>query len=435
MLILPGWLITDANSPARRGWGLRIVGNEVADVSPSDQLIGMHPDEERIDAPDAICLPGFVNSHVHMYGVLAHGIDAQQPPSGFKSFLEDYWWPQVEDALDQSMIEAATDWVCAEMLKTGTTTFCDILEAPFALPDALLVEREVVKRHGIRGVLSFEATERAGDKIAEAGLRANVELVEASLDDSLVSGLMSFHTTFTCSDGFIRRAFEVGADNGIVTHAHANESKFEGDWCQNRYGHSTFEHYDELGVAGPMFLASQCVQLTKRDREIIADQGVRVSHMPLSNCEVGGGIAPVPELLDAGVTVGLGSDGYINDFFEVMRGAFLLAKARRLDPAVMPANTVLSMATEGGAEALGLHQVGRLEVGWSADLQLVDGNFPTPVTANNIFEQLLLWRSHRDVRDVMVAGKWRVRGGEVLDADIEQLRARVQSEAQRLWTN
>ena len=135
------------------------------------------------------------------------------------------------------------------------------------------------------------------------------------------------------------------------------------------------------------------------------------------------------------MTLGLGSDGYINDFYEVMRGAFLLAKARRLDPGVMPATTVLNLATEGGARALGLEKVGRLDIGWSADLQLVDATFPTPLTEHNIFDQLVLWRSHRDVSDVMVAGRWRVRRGEVLDADLDQMRARTHEEANRLWSH
>ena len=100
--------------------------------------------------------------------------------------------------------------------------------------------------------------------------------------------------------------------------------------------------------------------------------------MPLSNCEVGGGIAPVPDLVAAGVTVGLGSDGYITDFFEVMRGAFLIHKAYRQDPRVMPASLVWRLATEGGAQALGFSNVGRLAPGWQADLQLIDSVFPTP---------------------------------------------------------
>jgi cytosine/adenosine deaminase-related metal-dependent hydrolase len=433
VLILPEWLVTSHDAAPRRDWGLRVVGSRVAEVGPAAQLIAAHPDDERVDAPRRVALPGFVNTHVHLYGVLAHGIAAATAPDGFWSFLESYWWPQVEDAIDAEMIAVAADWVCAEMLCSGTTTFYDILEAPHALPDALLTEKEVVERRGLRGVLSFEATERAGPEIAAAGLRENLDLIAACRDGDLVSGLMCYHATFTCSGEFIRRAFELAAGQGVLTHAHANEGTYEGLWCKQRFGKSTFEYYDDLGVASPSFLASQCVQLTDRDRAIIAERGIRVSHMPLSNCEVGGGIAPVPELIEAGVPVGLGSDGYINDFYEVMRAAFLLHKARRLDPGVMPAATVLGLATEGGAGVLGLDRVGRLDVGWSADLQLVDSDLATPVTVHNLVEQLVLWRNHSNVSDVMVAGRWRVRNGELLGADIDQMRARVHEQANRLW--
>ncbi len=433
-LILADWLVSAADTEPRPGWGLRVVGGTVDAVGSHDELRAAYPDDGIVVGAGQVLLPGFVNAHVHLYGVLAHGIPVDEAPDGFWSFLDGYWWPKVEDALDRDMIAAAADWVCAEMLRSGTTTFYDILEAPNALPDALLAEKEVVENRGIRGVLSFEATERAGADIAELGLVENVKLIEACQNSKLVSGMMCYHTTFTCSADYIRRAFELAAEHHVLTHAHCNEGIHEPQWCEENLGMRTLEFYADLGVAGPQFMASQCVQLSDREREIIAETGVRVTHMPLSNCEVGGGIAPVPELLDAGVTVGLGSDGYINDFYEVMRGAFMLHKARLLDPGTMPAATVLGMATEGGAQALGLERVGRLEPGWSADLQLVDAAFPTPATRHNLVDQLVLWRNQSHVRDVMVAGDWRVRSGDVLEADLDMLRARTHEQARRLWS-
>ena len=379
-------------------------------------------------------MPGFVNAHVHLYGTLAHGIPpAQNPPTDFWSFLDDYWWPLVEDALDIDMISAATDYVCAEMLRSGITSFYDILEAPNALPGALLAQKEIVERRGLRGLLSFEATERAGTRIAQLGLQENLELIDACRGGGLVGGVMCWHTTFTCSGEFIIEAFEAAADRGVLSHAHVNEGVHEGEWCEKNLGMRTLEFYDTLGIAGSGLLASQCVQLSKREREILAGRGIRVSHMPLANCEVGGGIAPIPELADAGTVIGLGSDGYINDFYAVMRGAFLVHKARLQDPGVMPADRVLQMATTGGAEALGLDNVGHLDVGWAADLQVVNLDLPTPLTEHNLFEQLVLWRSHHDVRDVMVAGVWRVKNHQVLDVDLGELRARTQEQAKRLW--
>jgi cytosine/adenosine deaminase-related metal-dependent hydrolase len=244
---------------------------------------------------------------------------------------------------------------------------------------------------------------------------------------------MCYHTTFTCSADFIRQAFELGEAEDVSVHMHASEGTYEPEHALGNFGGRTFEYYERLGVTGSRMQASQCVQVSPAEIDILARRGVRVTHMPLSNCEVGGGIAPVPDLLAAGVTVGLGSDGYVTDMFEVMRGAFLIHKAHRQDPRVMPANIVWRLATEAGAEALGLASVGRLAPGWQADLQLIDAALPTPVEAWNLYDQLLLYRSRRDVRDVMVAGQWRVRNGVVLGVDEEALRARAHAAARNLW--
>jgi cytosine/adenosine deaminase-related metal-dependent hydrolase len=433
-LVVAGWLVTATDEPPRRDWAVRVTGDRIDRVGPTDELRTDHPDDPVHDARGHIVMPGFVNAHVHLYGTLAHGIPNDDPPDGFWSFLEDYWWPKVEDALDHDMIAAAADYVCAEMLRSGTTTFYDILEAPRAVPDALAVEKEVVEARGLRGLLSFEATERAGPEVARLGLEENTGFIDSCRPGDLVGGMMCWHTTFTCSADYIGEAFAEAQARGVMSHAHCNEGVHEGRWCEENVGKRTVELYDDLGVAGPGFVASQCVQLSDRERELIAERDVKVTHMPLANCEVGGGIAPIPELHAAGVTIGLGSDGYVNDFYEVMRGAFLVHKARLLDPGVMPAGVVLGMATEGGAAALGLDQVGRLQPGWSADLQVIDAAFPTPVTEHNLFEQVVLWRNHTHVRDVMVAGAWRVLGNEVLDADLDALRARTREQALRLWS-
>ena len=436
-ILWPSWLLADASAPPVAGHGVRVIDGLVDAVGPVDSLMADYPDDSVLEFPDQVVIPGFVNAHVHMYGLLAHGIPLDAAPSGFWPFLEDFWWPKVEDRLDHAMLVAAADWACTEMLRSGTTTFLDILEAPNALPGGLDVQADVVRRAGIRGILSFEATERSGSEVGVAGLEENQHFVEACRRGSgkdLLSGLISIHTLFTCSDEFVREAFGRALELGVLVHAHCNEGVHEGEWCEAHHGHRTLEHYAALGVAGPNFLASQVVHLSDIEQRIVAEHGVRCSHMPLANGEVGGGIAPIPELLDAGVTVGLGSDGYINDMYEVMRSAFLIHKARLRDPGVMDAHRVLAMATTGGGAALALERVGRLAPGWSADLQVVDGRFPTPVTEANLAEQLVLFRTAHHVEAVMVAGQWRVRSGQIVGVDPDQQRARLHEQALRLWS-
>lgn len=433
-LILADWLITSAAEEPRRKWGVRVVDSVIDDVAPHAKLREKYPEDDVHDAVGHVLAPGFVNAHVHLYGVLAHGIPLDRAPADFWGFLADFWWPLVEDALDHEMICAATDYVCAEMVHSGVTSFYDVLEAPHAILDALAAQREVVLQRGLRGVLSFEATERVSAENGQQGLEENARFIDlCRREGGLVQGLMCYHTTFTCSADFIRQAFAMAAERDVLTHCHCNEGVHEPQYALEHFGRRTLEYYNDLGVTGPEMMASQCVQLSERERAILAESGVRVTHMPLSNCEVGGGIAPVPELVEAGVTLGLGSDGYINDFFEVMRGAFLIHKANHQNPQVMPAHEVWYLATEGGARALGWEDVGRLAPGWAADLQVIDAALPTPAAGHNLYEQLLLWRNHRHVRDVMVAGQWRVRDGVVLNADMAALQARVQENARRMW--
>lgn len=438
-LILPSFLITTAQKPPKQNWGVRVVEDKISEVGPNADLKAKYPEDTIVEGTDQVLAPGFVNAHVHLYGVLAHGIplpDPEQAGGEGWGFLDDFWWPLVEDALDQEMICAATDWVCAEMIRSGITAFYDILEAPMAIPGALVAQKEVVDRRGLRGILSFESTERVSRENGQLGLEENRQFVEhcrLMQNRSLVEGLICFHTTFTCSAEFIKQSFALGEELGCSVHMHCNEATFEPEYALEHFGNRTLEYYDSLGVTGPRMQASQCVQLSEREIEIIAENGIRVTHMPLSNCEVGGGIAPVPQMLARDITIGLGSDGYVNDFFEVMRGAFLIHKAAHQNTEVMPADTVFYMATEGGARALGWDDVGRLAPGYRADLQLIDAVFPTPAKPHNLYDQLVLWRNHSHVRHVMVAGRWRVRNGQVLEADLPAMRARVHQNAERMW--
>jgi 5-methylthioadenosine/S-adenosylhomocysteine deaminase len=437
-LILPDWLIADTRTAPCAGWGVCISGDEIVDAGPHAELRTRYPAAQVWAAPGQALAPGFVNTHTHLYGVLAHGIPLAKAPEGFWPFLKEFWWPLVEDRLDAAMIRAATELRCAQMLQSGVTAFYDCTEAPNSLPGILPAQAEVVRRLGMRGQLSFEATQRVSAENGQLGLRENAEFIDACRaapgGRALVSGLMCFHTTFTCSAAFIRQAFELAAARGALTHMHVSEGVHEPEYALEHFGKRPLVYYDGLGVAGAGMLASQCVQVDAAEIELMAERGVRASHMPLSNCEVGGGIAPVPQMLAKGVALGLGSDGYVDDFFEVMRGAFLIHKANLRDPRVMPAQTVWQLATEGGASVLGLEKVGRLLPGWQADAQLIEiDTLPTPPAEHNLYEQLLLYRNHTHVLATLVAGQPRVQAGQVLGVDLMALIAHTREAAARLW--
>ena len=434
-ILLAQWLLHSADAPPEREWGVAIEGDSVAAIGPHADLRRQFPHAEVVVATDCVITPGFINAHHHMYGVLSHGIPLDRAPKDFWAFLEEFWWPRMEDALDPEHIRAAVDMACLEMVRSGVTTFYDVLEAPMALPGCLEAEAEVVGRWGLRGALSFEATQRVSEENGQLGLRENADFIDTCRDGGgLVSGLMCFLTTFSCDAGFIRQAFELGEKHGALVHFHCSEGRYEPDYAIKHFGMRPLEYYAKLGVLSPRAFASQCVQIDAHEIELLAEHGVRVSHMPLSNCEVGGGIAPVPALLEAGVPVSLGTDGYVNNTFALMRGAFLIHKAHREDPQTMPARTVWKMATLHGAHDLDMaDRLGQLKPGYAADLVLIDPDTPTPLSASNLMDQLLLWREPANIRSVMCAGRWLVRDREVIGMDEARIRAKCREAAARLW--
>jgi 5-methylthioadenosine/S-adenosylhomocysteine deaminase len=389
-----------------------------------------------IDAKEKIAIPGLICTHNHMYGVLTHGMPIRTPPSSFYQFLQDFWWPHVEDRIRQSDIAAATQMACVLMAKTGTTTFADILEAPNSTPNALETEAKIVKRSGLRGILSFEASERAGEDKAENALKENANFIQRRnhRQSEMVTGMMCTHTLFTCSTQFLEKARDLGKQLGVGIHIHLEEGRYESEYSMKHYSKLPIEVYEDLGFLNSKLLASQCVHTEPREMEIMRRHGVKLSHMPLSNCEVGGGIAPVPEFLQAGLTVGLGTDGYVTDMFQVMRAAFLIHKARLEDASAMPAPRVFEMATIQGAKALGLEKsVGSIETGKQADIVLLEPSFPNPVTTQNVYSQLVAHGDGKDVDTVLVAGKVLVKDGEI--KTVNELRAKREccEAALKLW--
>jgi 5-methylthioadenosine/S-adenosylhomocysteine deaminase len=433
LLILPEWLIVSAKELPRRGWGVRVVGDTISAVGSNDELTKKFPDDQILRADGQVLSPGFVNAHTHLYGVLAHGIPLSKAPDGFWPFLKDFWWPLVEDRIDLPMLRAATEWQCQQMLRSGVTSFYDCLEAPNALPGCLDTEAEVVSRLGLRAILSFEATQRVNQENGQLGLQENYNFARSRPHGDRIQGLICFHTTFTCSAEFIQQAFRMAEELDCLVHMHLSEGTFEPQQALEKFGMRPVQYYEKLGVLGSRMLASQCVQLDPVEVGLLAKHGVRAAHMPLSNCEVGGGIAPVPQMAAAGVTLGLGSDSYIDNFFEVMRGAFLIHKANGLDPRLMPADLVYYLATVGGARALNLQNVGRIEPGWKADLQLIASDFPTPAGEWNLYDQLILYRNPEHVRTVMVDGRILLRDGELQTDHDPQARQALHAQSARLW--
>ena len=415
-------------------WGVRIQGDRITQVGPNDTIVPGEGDTV-LDVLDQMILPGFINGHNHMYNVFSRGISTDAVVTEFSSFLDDFWWPYIENRITPELAALTAQWSCAEQLDSGVTTQFDILEAPNAIPGGLEAEAEAIRKVGMRSILTFEACERMGKENGQVGLKENADFIKHHAGDDLITGAMSIHTLFTCPPDYVKQGRAMARELGAKFHMHLSESVFEPNWCaEHMDGKRPVLIYDELGCLDKDVIASQVVQVNQEEIDAMGRSGATAVSMPLSNCEVGGGIAPVTELLEAGVQVGLGTDGYINNFFEVMRGAFLIHKANRQDPQAMGARQVYRMATDMGARALGMENLGRIAPDMLADVITVKMfDTPTPINEKNVYDLLILARNPADVRNVFVGGRQVKRDGTLTTLDRDALREQVRQACARFW--
>lgn len=412
--------------------GVCVENDVIVDVGKEEDV--RRKCENDITLRGRIVMPGLIDLHRHLYGILTRGMPVNKAPRDFRDFLEDLWWPYVEDKLDKDLIYVAAKASALEALKYGTTTIVDILEAPYSLPNSLEVERKALYDVGLRGFLSFEVTERAGTKVRDLSLAENENFIIKTKNDPLVKGMMATHTTFTCSKETLLTALDIAKKHNSKILLHLEEGDYEKLYSYVVYKKLPVEWYESLGFLGPHIIAAQFVTTEPKELMILKKHQVNLVHVPLSNCEVGGGIAPAAEALDLGLKVGLGTDGYITNMFEVMRFTFLIHKARLKDPRTMPAEQVFNMATSFGEIILG-EKIGRIEKDYKADLVLLEFRFPEIITSENLVTLLVLWGAdYAKIHTVIVNGKIMIENGKHVSLDEDTLVSELKKASLELWS-
>lgn len=430
--IMAGMLVCSSDK-VLRDYALIYEDDIIVDIVPNSKVRG---DSWIIDARDCIVCPGFVNAHNHMYGVISHGTPLHCNARTLKPRLEQYWWPQVEDRITPDLVKLTTRYACVDMTRNGITCFDDTLEAPFAIPGALAQEADIVEACGLRGVLGFEATQRISIQNGLAGLQENRDFIirQRERGAKLVRGIMCAHTTFTCDTDFLRTAYKMAVELDDSLQIHLCESVDEGRYCLEKYGKFAAEVYNELGILSERLLASQCVVMDPSELDMMGRENIRVSHQPISNANSGNGIAPVREMLDHGINVGLGTDGEVGSMMEIMRTTYYIHKARRMtsvDVITMP--EIFRMATFMGAKAVGIQDVGALKAGMQADYLAISMDAPTPFNEGNSISQLIMYRNSSDISRVVVAGETLMENKKLLTLDEERIKADMREATDEYW--
>lgn len=372
-----------------------------------------------IDARGGIVMPGLVNTHTHLPMSLFRGLADDLP---LEKWLPEHIFPAETRHVNPETVRTGTLLSCAEMLLSGTTTCCDGYFYEDAV--AMAVQEAGIRAVAGQGMVDFPTPDAPDPK-------KNLEVALAFVDrwknrDPRILPSIFCHSPYTCSAQTLVRAKQGANEAGVLFQVHAAETKNEAALSGVPAGTSVIKYLDDLGVLDENTLASHCVWINAADISILGSRGTGVSHNPESNMKLASGIAPVPAMIDAGIPVGLGTDGCASnnnlDMFEAMDFAAKLHKAASQDPTVMGAATVVRMATIDGARTLGIDSLtGSLEAGKAADLVIVDTRRPHLVPMYHPESHLVYAVRGADVSHVMVEGELLVKDGRLVRTEVEKV--------------
>ena len=427
-LLLEGaWVLTQNRDREVFSPGaVAVRGEEIVAVGPPADLKARYQAARTLTYPQGLILPGLINAHTHAAMSLFRGLADDLP---LEEWLNSYIFP-AERCLTRNHVYWGTKLAVAEMLLSGTTTFCDM----YLFADAVA---QAVADTGIRAVVGEVLYDFPSPNYGPpaAGLIFSENLCRAWQDHPLVSIAIQPHAVYTCSPDLLQQCGELADKYKTRLIIHLSETQQEVADCQARYGVTPVAHLHRLGLLTARLVADHAVVLTEADQELLAASGTGVAHCPESNMKLASGLAPVAELLDRGVPVGLGTDGCASnnnlDLFQEMDTAAKLQKVRYLDPTRLPATAALDLVTRGGAAILGLaSQVGALTPGRKADLVVLDLNQPHLTPLYDPYSHLVYAAGGADVQTVMVNGRLVVQDRRVLTFDLEETMARARELAQ-----
>ena len=419
IIIVNGIVLTmDSNRSILDPGAIVMKDGRIIAVGAKESLENRFKAKETIDATGKLVMPGLINTHTHASMVIFRGFADDLP---LQEWLENYIWPAEAKYITPETVHLGTLLAIAEMIHSGTTTFNDMyfFEDEVAKAAKLAGMRAVVGE----GVLDFPTPNK---KTPLEGLEYTEMLIKKWQDDPLITVAVAPHAPYTCSSEVLKAAKDLSDKYNVPLHTHLSETKKEVKAIKKKYGLSPVAYLNELGILDDNLIAAHCVHLTKEDISLIVQRKVGVAHNPESNMKLASGVALIPDLLDAGAKIGLGTDGAASnndlDMFEEMDTTAKLHKVLKFDPTVIDAKTVVEMATIGGAKILGLDdQIGSIEEGKRSDIIILNLNKPHLTPLYNPYSQIVYATDAADVETVIIEGMVVMRNHKILTINEEEI--------------
>jgi 5-methylthioadenosine/S-adenosylhomocysteine deaminase len=422
LLVKAAWVLS--LNPAHKIFApgaVAIKGAHIVAVGPQDEIAARFAAARVLDYPQGLILPGLINAHTHAAMALFRGLADDLP---LEEWLNSHIFP-AEKHLDYQFVYWGTKLAVAEMLLSGTTTFCDM----YLFTDAVA---QAVVDTGIRAVVGEVLYDFPSPNYGKPdnGLRFTEDLCRTYQGHPRVRVAVEPHAVYTCSPDLLEKSKALADAHNTRWIIHLSETAREVADCLEHYGDTPVGHLHRLGLLADNTVADHAVALTDRDMELLAASAAGVAHCPESNMKLASGMAPVADLLARGVPVGLGTDGCASnnnlDMLGELDTAAKLAKVRGLDPTALPAREALALATRQGARVLGLEgETGMLAPGLKADLVVIDLDQPHLTPVYDPYSHLVYAATGADVQTVIVEGRILVEDRQILAFDVAETLARA----------
>ena len=427
ILIINATIITmDKQHKIYKNSSLAIQGDKIKYINNDNLQV---PSKKTIDAAGMIIMPGLINTHTHAAMTIFRGFADDLP---LMDWLNNYIWPAEEKYINKKTVKLGTQLAAIEMIKSGTTTFNDMY---FFEDETATVCKEI----GIRAVLG-EAFIDIPQPVFKVEPDYYKMLIEKYKTDTLIRPAIVAHATYTCSTGLLQKLKKESDKFNLPFHIHIAETEFEFENFKRERNMTPVAYLDSIGVLDHKTIAVHSVHLSDDDIEIYRKRDVKVSHNPESNLKLASGISPIVKFLTAGIKVGLGTDGAASNnnlnMFEEMNMVAKVQKAMNKDTTVLPADTVLKMATIDGAKVLGIDNItGSLEEGKKADIIFIDLNKPHLTPMYNPYSHLVYAVQGSDVDTVIINGKIVMKNRKLITINENEVIEKVNKLAAKIKEN
>lgn len=440
MIITNGRIITWAEpNQILEGQEILIQNGKIVSIEPEGQLKAKFPQEEVLDANGQLIMPGNICAHTHFYGAFSRGMAIPgEAAVNFQQILEKLWW-KLDKALDEEGTRYSALTLLIDAIKYGTTTVIDHHASPNFIDGSLDVVYEAVKQSGLRSALCYEVTDRDGEERALSGIRENsrfISRVQSGEIDPMVKAHFGLHASLTVSDETLDRCVEENG-NRVGFHVHAAEGIVDQEDSLAKYGKRVVERFWDKQILSERSILAHGIHLSDNEIKLLAQSQSWLTHQPRSNMNNAVGVAAVEKLLESGVNLCLGNDGFSNAMWQEWFFTYLLQKDHKGDPRAMNGYDVIKIAVSNNSmlatQIWGGMRVGIIEPGAAADIIFVDYHPITPMSPGNLPWHILFGFRDGMVTMTMAGGKVLMKKRKLLFLDEEEIAAKSREVAAQTW--